>query len=358
MSIFETLFQCNRSILKKDEKISFSARFQSCMFTKQNKEKMELHTESVVTKPDIQIHSSSTAGSIPTLQRNVPKQQIIIVGDTTEPQGTVAKLQTQNTGPSVSQCSIMEKEVEVEVEVENKLSLPIVDVVPTVYVSVDEPPAVILCINSGPDVKEFDDIVNPTQCDTLFWCIYIAIYGYNDYLQIGRNYGIKELEIKKMVGDSIQKCPSKLKQTNYKITKVSIQEILSDFLTTQKETSMMCLIAMIVHFNINVILVDSTNKFMLEFVSQIDVTLPTYVLYKDSFNKYKIQTTPLSLEHIMNMKKNMICLENYMKPLKTISAYKMEDLIQLAKTVGIYNETEKKKKNELYEQLNNVIMWR
>ena len=62
------------------------------------------------------------------------------------------------------------------------------------------------------------EYISPIHHDTLFWCIYIAIHGYNDYQQLSRNYSVKELEIKQKIGNYIQNNPSKMKNTNMKIT--------------------------------------------------------------------------------------------------------------------------------------------
>jgi hypothetical protein len=198
----------------------------------------------------------------------------------------------------------------------------------------------------------------PTQQDTLFWCIYIANHGYAEYLQITRNYGVKELEIKKQVADHIQKNPTKMKQVNTKITKIMIQEILSELLTSQKETSLLCLYGLVVFYTMNVILVDPTERFMLEFISDTSVESPTFVLYKDTYGKYKINTQPLTLDQISELRTKMTCLENYTKPLKAVSQYKLSELEDLAKKIGIYNETKKYKKNGLYEELAAACMWR
>lgn len=192
--------------------------------------------------------------------------------------------------------------------------------------------------------------LSPTQKDTLFWCIYIAIFGYNDYIQISRNYGVKELEIKQKVGEFLKTNQNKFKDTNYKITKSAIQEILSELLTSQKETSMLCLIAMTVYFNINIILINTNKNIMLEFSSNGN---NTFVLYKDSYNKYSVDPTPISTESITELKQQYICLENYLKPLRAISTYKLDELNVLAERIGI----EKHKKAELYELIHNSIMW-
>lgn len=229
--------------------------------------------------------------------------------------------------------------------------------------SIDESVPILENTISDPDPEpepETEPIqtCTPTQQDTLFWCIYIANHGYAEYLQITRNYGVKELEIKKQVADHIQKNPNKMKQVNIKITKIMIQEILSELLTSQKETSLLCLYSLVVFYTMNVILVDPTDRFMVEFISDKTAESPTFVLYKDTYGKYKLNTQPLTLDQISELRTKMTGLENYTKPLKAVSQYKLSELEDLAKKIGIYNETKKYKKNGLYEELAAACMWR
>lgn len=225
--------------------------------------------------------------------------------------------------------------------------------------SIDESVPILENTISDPDPEtEPIQTCTPTQQDTLFWCIYIANHGYAEYLQITRNYGVKELEIKKQVADHIQKNPNKMKQVNIKITKIMIQEILSELLTSQKETSLLCLYSLVVFYTMNVILVDPTDRFMVEFISDKTAESPTFVLYKDMYGKYKLNTQPLTLDQISELRTKMTGLENYTKPLKAVSQYKLSELEDLAKKIGIYNETKKYKKNSLYEELAAACMWR
>jgi hypothetical protein len=208
------------------------------------------------------------------------------------------------------------------------------------------------------DTTESTDFVSPTQKDTLFWCIYIAVNGYNDYLQIDRNYGVKELEIKKEVSTTIQNSPDKFKNTNTKITKVLIQEILSDLLTSQKETGIFCLIALTVHYNINVILVDASESYYLEYISNKDVENPTHVLYKDKIGNYKLKIGPLTGHELAEFKTNKTSLENHNKPLKSISNYKVDELKDLSRKIGVFDESKKYKKDELYDLISEAIRWK
>jgi len=202
------------------------------------------------------------------------------------------------------------------------------------------------------------EFISPTHQDSLFWCIYIAIHGFNDYQQVSRNYGVKELEIKQKIGNFIQSNPSRMKKTNTKITKAAVQEILSELLTSVRETSFFSMIGMLVFYNINILIVDATGKKMLEFISDIDNELPTYVLHKDKFGKYKLQSEPVSKTQINEMKTTVFCLESYLKPLKTISSYHVEDLYKIAKQIGIYVENKKYKKPDLYQELIEALVWK
>jgi hypothetical protein len=203
-----------------------------------------------------------------------------------------------------------------------------------------------------------EELIIPKQSDTLFWCLFIIHFGYGEYQEVDRNYGVKELEVKKKIGEFITANSHKMKNTSVKITKAGVQEILSELLTSQKDTSMNCLMALLVYYNINLIMVNSTRLLMLEFHSDKDAEdRPTYVLYKDTYNKYSVKINALSRDEIQEMKDKMICLESYLKPMKAASNYKIEDLENLAKKMGIYEEGKKYKKMDLYNEIVEACIW-
>lgn len=208
--------------------------------------------------------------------------------------------------------------------------------------------------------RQKEELYQPKQQDTLFWCLYIMKYGYNDYLQIDHNYGVKELDEKQQISKFMKENVMRIKNTNYKLTNVAIQEILSELLTSQKETSLLCLIVMIVYYNINVIIINETTKCMLEFWCNKD-RIPdinssseesdalTYVLYKTENGKYKLQYENIGYFQINDLKEKYLVLESYNKYIKAISNYKVEELEDMAKKFGVFDETKKYKKAELYE---------
>jgi len=202
------------------------------------------------------------------------------------------------------------------------------------------------------------EYISPTHQDTIFWCIYIIIHGYNDYIQVSRNYGVKLNSVKKQISDWINLNPSAMKQTNIKITKAAVQEIRSELLTSIRDTSYLSLMGMLVFHKINLILISANGKTMVEFISNKDVEQPTYVLHKDAFGKYMLQVDSMTKEQIEELKTRVYCLESYLKPLKTISHYQVADLYAIAKQIGIFNETKKYKKTELYDELHDVLQWK
>jgi hypothetical protein len=53
----------------------------------------------------------------------------------------------------------------------------------------------------------------------------------------------------------------------------------------------------------------------------------------------------------------MICLESYLRPLKPITNYKVDELEDFAKKIGIYDTNKKQKKTELYQEIIDACQW-
>jgi hypothetical protein len=204
---------------------------------------------------------------------------------------------------------------------------------------------------------QFSGGYSPKQQDSLFWCIYIIANGYGEYTNIGHNYGVKELEIKEKVGLFVANEQYKNSRTNYKITKVLKQEIHSELLTNQKETSFPCLLVLCSYYKINVVLVHANGKIMLEFISNSDEETPYYILKKDTYGKYSVDTDKKFWKDVQEMKERYVCIDNYMKPMKAANHYKMQDLDILASKLNILDITKKYKKTELYHNVSEVLNW-
>jgi hypothetical protein len=212
-------------------------------------------------------------------------------------------------------------------------------------------------------IPEIDEIkkeqMAPKQPDTLFWCLYIIHHGMGQYNNIGFNYGVKELEEKQRLATFIKDNSARIKGTNYKVTNILIQEILSELLTSQKETSLAALVAFTAFYDINIFMVDAHDRCALEFRSnkESEPDGSTYIIRKDKYGKYSVELDSISGGRVIELREKYVVLESYMRPIKAASNFKTEELVELAKRLKIYDENKKCKKAELYESIQGLCKW-
>ena len=198
--------------------------------------------------------------------------------------------------------------------------------------------------------------IRPCLIDSLFWCLYIINYGYNDFQQITRNHRVKQLEIQSQVIDKIQKDKTCMKNTNFKFTNVAIQELASDLMSITKAINYNMAMGLCVLYKINVYIIDNNKGVYIKLISDSDVELPTYAIYRERYNTYSVDIEALTTDKCLDME-GMICLESYLRPLKTISNYKIDELMEQARKFDLLDNDKKYKKQELYELVYNKIRW-
>jgi hypothetical protein len=192
----------------------------------------------------------------------------------------------------------------------------------------------------------------PKNADPLFWCIYILLNGYTQYMEIEHHYGNVEMNEKQKLIEMIQKTPSIFKNSIRKITKTAIQEIMSD-LMTNKKTSFDTANAFALYNQKKITFLYEKNKSYMVVGEQTAPNLNIYIT-TDKHNNIKWgigeQTPP---------DENWFCIENPYKPLKTIGNYKLNELEEIAKKYQIYNDGIicKKKKQELYDDISNIFLF-
>lgn len=196
----------------------------------------------------------------------------------------------------------------------------------------------------------------PKQKDTLFWCLYIAKYGYDEYTEIHTHYGTKQLEIQQKIGNYIRNNMVLLKNVNTRITKAAAQEILSELLTDSKTTSMHVLYAYAIYYNMNLILLHPTTKYYLEIQSDTMEDVDTYLLQKDDRQQFSIREAPLTEQEYKEIIDTKFRLESYLRPLKAIGNYKVDELYEVAEKVKM-DLTVKRTKPELYNAITEKIKW-
>lgn len=123
------------------------------------------------------------------------------------------------------------------------LALPVKEPAP---LPVKEPAPLLVPIKKI-NKKDSNPYFYPRREDSLFWCLFISFHGIEEFHFIGKKYANREMDEKKQILDTIKKTPSMLKETNYKVTNVLIQEILSDLLINRK-TQLSILLAFVAFY--------------------------------------------------------------------------------------------------------------
>lgn len=195
----------------------------------------------------------------------------------------------------------------------------------------------------------------PKKPDNLFWCIYIALYGYPSYIQIGHRYGNIEIEEKQKMMMLMTKDPFMAKNSSKKVTKVLFQEIMSDFMTNKKMTmDMLAMVAIYYNKRFWITFLNDNGEpepYYIELSPNNESTTEVILLYKRGKNDVSIlcDDSPESsvFEKIQNTR---FKFENGDAPLKAISTYKTHELEHIFDVLGMVREPTKKYKKIDYYQ--------
>lgn len=206
------------------------------------------------------------------------------------------------------------------------------------------------------EVRNTDQDANyfiPTQKDSLFWCLYTAMYSQGEYNAIHRNYGLRKMELNQTILDNLKENTHLFKQVNHKFTKTAVTELLTDLSINQQSTSLVNVYAYLCFYKMNVYIINKEKQSYLPFI--FDSEMPTYFIYVDSFKQYKLQLEPVSPSQIEKIENKFVCLEGIRKSLKSASAYKIADLTLIMEKLNL--PTSGMKKNDMYETILETIHW-
>lgn len=203
--------------------------------------------------------------------------------------------------------------------------------------------------------NKMESIIFPEKMDSLFWSIFISVYGYTEYETIGRCYSNREISEKQNIMEFIKKKPKCLKSMDKKITKAMTQEILSDIMSNKK-TTLDVLPAFALFYKKNIIILNEKNKNIYLKINLVEDTKEYILLIKNKKGFFGLDTD-ITTEKIQNIFDTKFCLENYNKPLKAISNYKSEELTSIGEMVGMNMNNGKIKKQELYNEICKLICW-
>jgi hypothetical protein len=207
-------------------------------------------------------------------------------------------------------------------------------------------------------IKEKCDIPKKNRglqlpADTLFWNIYIAVYGESEFILIGSKYSNREWEEKNNIRKEFVNNPKELQTTNHKVTLGGVKEMMSEYITGNK-TTLLGVIGLSVYYKMPIVLIDDTKKTYMPFFPQ-NTERPVCIIYKKygkSRNHYELYRGEETYNKLCH---SYFGLESYLRPLKAISTYSRSILNELADRFEISRE--KKSKEDIYRELSEYLVW-
>ena len=217
---------------------------------------------------------------------------------------------------------------------------------PVLYVEIPKSGIVI------EEKKPQSSIYFPDKKDTLFWCLYIAKNGIHEYEMINQGYSNIEIAEKQKAMVFIKTQPSKLKNTNVKVTNVAIQEIMSDIITNAT-LNVSTLVAMSLFYKRRIILTKDDKLYIN--ICPTDEYEQTLILHKNARGDYGVETD-VTEDKIERIEREQYCLHRHDKPLDAISNFSSDELRKLSVRFGV-DQTKKYKKAELYQETTIRCLW-
>ena len=197
----------------------------------------------------------------------------------------------------------------------------------------------------------------PKQSDSLFWCFYILCNGYTSY-EYETNYFTAEQQFKIKTIEKVKKGDNKQALKDNKISKKNFESGLMEVVTPKT------LYALCIFYSINVFYVHNNTYYDIVVDSEKPINV---IRYNSETNNYSVcagagagvgtdnsQTSQQLCDYIEKIKESHWKLETIEKPLRAITSYSMEELVNICNKldISITDESNKKKKKaELYSSI-------
>jgi hypothetical protein len=186
----------------------------------------------------------------------------------------------------------------------------------------------------------------PKEKDGLFWCFFVIKNGFAAYEYPGATSFVSEKDAKFKLIESMRTKKQILKKNKIK----NIKEDVEDELANKNKIGMKTFIALCASENINVLFIHKKKCFQLI----CEEENPFHVIHQyDNPEKYCYESN-ITSETLEKYRTTLFNWESLEKPLKAISAYKVNELLDLCKKLGLEEKTDnlnKKSKKDLYELL-------
>jgi len=200
------------------------------------------------------------------------------------------------------------------------------------------------------DAKPIHTSYTPNKTDSLFWCFYIIKYGFEKYNMIDNQHFIVERNEKIAAIELLREKKDLLK--NHKIK--SINTIESD-LTNSSAISISTFFSLAIIYGLNVAYIKKNAYY--EFVSDDGADGVHIIRPTTGSNKYSYELEQ-SQEQVQHYRENYYKMLSIDKPIQAMTAYKLDELLELSKKLGIeinLPTTKKPTKKQLYDAIESTF---
>lgn len=192
--------------------------------------------------------------------------------------------------------------------------------------------------------KEKCSTFTPIQKDSLFWCFYILKYGENNYEMLDNINIVLEKKLKIDYVEKIRKEKQIVK--SYKFATLTH---LENQLANEEKIDLNTFFTLCVIENINILYVCKKTYF--ELLMNDD---KIHIIHRlDNYSKYGYEG--IDQQKIELYRSTLFKVDSVEKPIKSISSYKVSELVEFCSKLGIeiyVKDTNKNKsKKDLYESL-------
>lgn len=216
-------------------------------------------------------------------------------------------------------------------------------------------------VSNNNDTKEFfinknidsdkknikSEILVPDEVDKLFWCFYIIKNGIDNYQSIGQNHFQIETKFKISTAEKLADCEILLKQNKLKRPDVENE------LVNEKKISMYGMKALCVIYKINIMFIFKKTFYKICGLSEDK----TAFIKTDAHDNFGI-VEDIKHDVLDTIMSKYYEIEDYSKPIKSVSAYKLDELKVIAEKLDIKLVDaigNKKTKKILYEEITSIL---
>jgi len=191
--------------------------------------------------------------------------------------------------------------------------------------------------------KKEKNIFFPREKDSLFWCFYIIKNGLTSYQMIPYKNIVVEKSIKIEYVEKIRKEKQCIKPYKF----AALQNIENNLVHDPKINASTFLTLCVVE-NLNILFFKKRTYYELMLNDSDDI----YIIAKQDDNKDNYGFQKMCKKEAEEYKKKFMLIENIDKPMKSITYYKISELLDICDKLGIVSIDDKRKtKQALYESI-------